>query len=50
MHGIYAHARFDYLDLDLDARLQRVGGKGEKSALNYFDKLASNKLETCYNG
>ena len=34
MHGTYAHARFDHLDLD--ARSQWVG-KGRKSVLNYLD-------------
>ena len=34
MDAIYAHARFD--DLNLDARSQWVG-KGKYSALNYFD-------------
>ena len=35
IHGIYAHARFD--DLDLDARSLWVD-KGKDSVLNYFDK------------
>ena len=41
MHGIHAHAHFDYLDLD--ARSQWVG-EDKKIKLNYFDNKASNKL------
>ena len=37
---LYAHARFD--DLDLDTRSQWIG-EGKQSVLNYFDKLSQQK-------
>ena len=44
--SIYAHDRFD--DLDLDARSDWVG-KGKKSTLHYLNNKISNKHYTCYN-
>ena len=36
MHDVFAHARFDDLDLDLDARSSWVG-KGKHSVFSYLD-------------
>ena len=40
MHGIYAHAHFD--GLDLDARSQWIS-RGKISVFNYLDNYVSNK-------
>ena len=45
MDAIYAHARFD--DLDLDAHKQGVGKGQKKSALNALGNEASNTHLTC---